>query len=65
MEVNEQQINIGDLIQNELPKVDFETDAHTFLHNIQMQIDPMKFVPCDPSGKFNDDCEVMFDEKTN
>ena len=26
-----------------------------------MQIDPEKFVPCDPSGKFSDDCEVMFD----
>ena len=29
-----------------------------------MQIDPHKFVPCDPSGKFNEDCVVMFDDNT-
>jgi|LauGreDrversion4_2_1035121.scaffolds.fasta_scaffold14645_2 hypothetical protein len=27
-----------------------------------MQIDPHKFVPCDPAGKFSDDCAVMFDD---
>ena len=27
-----------------------------------MQIDPLKLVPCDPAGKFSDDCEVMFDD---
>jgi len=27
-----------------------------------MQIDPHNFVPCDPTGKFNDDCVVMFDD---
>lgn len=29
-----------------------------------MQIDPHKYVPCDPAGKFNEDCEVMFDPET-
>ncbi len=28
-----------------------------------MQIDPHKFVPCDQSGKFNDDCVVMYDDE--
>ena len=28
-----------------------------------MQIDPKKMVPPDASGKFNDDCEVLFDNK--
>ena len=27
-----------------------------------MQIDPHKYVPCDPSGKFSDDCAVIFDD---
>jgi hypothetical protein len=27
-----------------------------------MQLDPHKFVPCDPAGKFSDDCVVMFDD---
>lgn len=27
-----------------------------------MQIDPQNFVPLDPSGKFSDDCVVMFDD---
>jgi hypothetical protein len=27
-----------------------------------MLIDPHNFVPCDPTGKFNDDCVVMFDD---
>ena len=30
-----------------------------------MQIDPHKFVPCDPAGKFNEDCVVMFDDHTD
>mmetsp|Transcript_45750 Transcript_45750/g.33451 ORF Transcript_45750/g.33451 Transcript_45750/m.33451 type:complete len:83 (+) Transcript_45750:742-990(+) len=29
-----------------------------------MQIDPQNSVPCDPLGKFNEDCEVIFDEET-
>jgi predicted DNA-binding WGR domain protein len=29
-----------------------------------MQLDPHHFVPCDPSGKFNDDCVVMYDDHT-
>ena len=29
-----------------------------------MQIDGQNFVPCDPSGKFNDDCVVMYDDHT-
>ena len=41
--------------------VDFEKDANSYLHEIQMQIDPHKFVPCDPAGKFSDDCVVLFD----
>ena len=28
-----------------------------------MQIDPKNIVPCDPSGKFNEDCDVMYDEE--
>jgi len=27
-----------------------------------MQIDPHGFVPCDPAGKFSDDCIVIFDD---
>jgi hypothetical protein len=27
-----------------------------------MQLDPHKFVPSDPAGKFSDDCVVMFDD---
>ena len=30
-----------------------------------MQIDPHNYIPCDPCGKFNADCEVMFDDDTN
>jgi hypothetical protein len=26
-----------------------------------MQIDPHNYVPCDPSGKFSDECAVIFD----
>jgi len=42
--------------------VDFEADAQAYLSEIQMQLDPHKFVPCDPAGKFSDDCVVMFDD---
>jgi predicted DNA-binding WGR domain protein len=42
--------------------VDFEADAQAYLYEIQMQLDPHKFVPCDPAGKFSDDCVVMFDD---
>jgi hypothetical protein len=42
--------------------VDFEADAQEYLSEIQMQLDPHKFVPCDPAGKFSDDCVVMFDD---
>ncbi|CDW79015.1 nad(+) adp-ribosyltransferase-3 [Stylonychia lemnae] len=44
--------------------IDFESDAQSYLQQIQMQIDSTKFVPCDPSGKFNDDCIVMYDQET-
>ena len=43
-------------------KPDFESDAHNYLNEIQMQIDPHNYVPCDPSGKFSDDCAVIFDD---
>jgi hypothetical protein len=43
-------------------EVDFESDAQTYLSEIQMQIDPHNFVPCDPSGKFSDDCVVIYDD---
>ena len=42
--------------------MDFETDAQAYLSEIQMQLDPHKFVPCDPAGKFSDDCVVIFDD---
>src|SRR5688572_26595600 len=29
-----------------------------------MQIDPHRYVPCDAAGKFNEDCEVMYDPET-
>ncbi len=43
-------------------KPDFETDAHVYLNEIQMQIDPHNYVPCDPAGKFSDECAVIFDD---
>ena len=43
-------------------KPDYEADSHAYLNEIQMQIDPHKYVPCDPSGKFSDDCVVIFDD---
>ncbi len=27
-----------------------------------MQIDPHNYVPCDPAGKFSDECAVIFDD---
>jgi hypothetical protein len=27
-----------------------------------MELNPHNYVPCDASGKFNDDCVVMYDE---
>lgn len=61
----DQVMQLDDLLPHpvaNLAKVDFEADAHTYLSEIQMQIDPHKFVPCDPAGKFSDDCVVMFDD---
>lgn len=57
-------MKLEDLVQqkNDDFKIDFEADAATYLQEIQMNIDPHKFVPCDPAGKFSDDCVVMFDD---
>jgi hypothetical protein len=41
---------------------DFEAHAQQYLDQIQMQIDPHKFIPCDPAGKFSDECVVIFDD---
>ena len=43
-------------------KPDFEADAHAYLNEIQMHIDPQNYVPCDASGKFSDECAVIFDD---
>lgn len=53
---------IVESIINEVIRVDYESDAVAYLSDIQMQIDPHNFVPCDPSGKFSDDCVVLFDD---
>lgn len=46
---------------NQWRTMDYEQDAQMYLQEIQMQLDPHRYIPCDPSGKFNDDCVVMFD----
>ena len=58
-QIDNQDFNVKDYLS-----IDFEDDAKNQLLSIQMQIDPHKIVQCDPSGKFNDDCTVMYDGET-
>lgn len=39
-------------------EVDYMKDAQDFLDLVKMNVDKEKLVPCDPAGKFNDDCVV-------
>lgn len=41
--------------------VNYMKDAQDFLDLVKMNVDKEKLVPCDPAGKFNDDCIVYED----
>ena len=62
----EQEMELGDVLgvpQVKFEIANFESDAHTYLEDIQIQIAPEgHLVPCDAAGKFSEDCQVMFDD---